>query len=140
MLEVLLAKEAIRDLLARYCLYIDLYKFREFAELFVEDGEWTAAFAQARGVEPIARLMTELVPTTGPGSRRKHYITNILIEVSGSAAAATMIFLVVRDSHAGMVLALAGTYECAIIQTDAGWRFRRVNVVSDIAGDLALKK
>ena len=130
MLEVLIAKENIRDLLARYCLYIDTHEYRKFAELFILDGEWTFGPTQASGVDDIERLMIERVPSEGPASKFKHLITNMLIDVDGDQASATMIFLVVRPSEAEIVLALAGTYNCRMVCAGGRWFFRDVVVHS----------
>src|SRR5262245_62293385 len=39
-------KDAIRELMARYCHALDACNFSEVASLFAEDGEWTTTIAE----------------------------------------------------------------------------------------------
>ena len=47
-------KDAIREVLARYCFALDDGKFAEMAALFTEDGTWHTAFGKATGRAAIA--------------------------------------------------------------------------------------
>ncbi len=42
-------KDAIRELLHRYCFYMDEGRFTELAALFTDDGEWIAPYRNAKG-------------------------------------------------------------------------------------------
>ena len=66
-------KDAIRELLARYCFLLDGYRLSEFAALFTADGEWISRNGTAKGPEPIEQLLRGLVPEPAPGNRRKHF-------------------------------------------------------------------
>lgn len=131
-------KDAIRELLARYCFLLDGYQLREFAALFAADGEWISRNGKATGREAIERLLHGLVPEPAPGQRRKHLTTNILIELSGDSATVVSNFIVVRDSEAGPVIAVAGTYDDTVVRTSEGWKFKSRRLSHDIAGESGL--
>jgi 3-phenylpropionate/cinnamic acid dioxygenase small subunit len=131
-------KDAIRELLARYCFLLDGYKLKEFAALFTADGEWISRNGQAAGPEAIERLLRGLVPEPAPGKRRKHFTANILIDLTGDGAAVVSNFLVVRDSETGPVIAVAGTYDDTVVRTNEGWKFKSRRLSHDIAGESGL--
>src|ERR1700744_509262 len=93
-------KDAIRELLARYCFLLDGYRLGEFAALFAADGEWISRNGNATGPKAIEELLRGMVPEPAPGRRRKHLTTNIIIDLTGDSATAVSNFLVVRDSEA----------------------------------------
>jgi hypothetical protein len=131
-------KDAIRELMARYCFLLDGYRLTEFAALFTADGEWISRNGNAAGPEGIENLLRGLVPEPAPGNRRKHFTANIIIELSGDTATAISNFLVVRDSEAGPVIAVAGTYDDTVVRTPGGWKFKSRRLSHDIAGESGL--
>ena len=131
-------RDAIRELLARYCFLLDGFRLSEFAALFTADGEWISRNGQATGPEAIERLLRGLVPEPAPGWRRKHFTTNIIIELSDDRAGVASNFLVVRDSEAGPVVAVAGTYDDTVVRTADGWKFKSRRLSHDIAGESGL--
>jgi hypothetical protein len=131
-------KDAIRELLARYCFLLDGFRLVEFAALFTAGGEWISRNGKATGPEAIERLLRSLVPEPAPGQRRKHFTANIIIELSGDRASVTSNFLVVRDSETGPVIAVAGTYEDTVVKTDGAWKFKSRKLSHDIAGESGL--
>jgi hypothetical protein len=131
-------KDAIRELLAHYCFWLDGYKLAEFAALFTADGEWLSRNGNATGPEAIEGLLRRLVPEPAPGKRRKHLTTNILIDLAGDSATVVSNFLVVRDSAAGPVISVAGTYDDTVVRTAEGWKFKSRRLSHDIAGESGL--
>jgi SnoaL-like domain len=106
------------------------------ADLFVDDGEWSAPAVTCRGrAELIAffRLrdaMTERVT--------RHVVTNINIEVqSADSATARSVAIEYRGTRGtnGLVPdtlpAIIGDYEDEFVRLERGWRFRRRRVVID---------
>ena len=79
-------KEAIRELLARYCFLLDGYRLDQFAALFTADGEWTSRNGTAKGPADIERLLRGMVPEPAPGRRRKHFTANIIVDLAGDSA------------------------------------------------------
>ena len=131
-------KDNIGELLARYCFLLDNYHLREFAALFTADGEWISRNGTGKGPDAIERLLRGLVPEPAPGRRRKHFTTNIIINLAGGSATVFSNFLVVRDSEAGPTIAVAGTYHDVGVVTDRGWKFRSRRLSHDIAGESGL--
>ena len=76
-------KDAIRELLHRYCFYMDDGRFAELAALFTEDGEWNAPYRTAKGRPDIAAWLQQSVP---PQPRRMHYVMNSIIDCDGAQA------------------------------------------------------
>ena len=132
-------KDAIREAMARYCHALDACKFAEVAALFADDGAWVTDYGQARGRGAIEALLDSVVPKPGEGPQRKHYITNILITLDGDTARAISDYLVVRESEAGLLPVMGGTYKDAFVRRDGTWYFSVKELVHDIIGDMALK-
>ena len=137
-LKALADKDAIRELLARYCFLLDGFRLGEFASLFTADGEWISRNGQATGPEDIERLLRGLVPEPAPGRRRKHFTANIVIDLAGERATVISNFLVVRDSETGPAVAVAGTYDDTVVRTKEGWKFKSRRLSHDIAGESGL--
>jgi hypothetical protein len=137
-LKALADKDAIRELLARYCFLLDGFRLSEFASLFAADGEWISRNGQATGPEGIERLLRGLVPEPAPGRRRKHFTANIVIDLAGERATVISNFLVVRDSETGPAVAVAGTYDDTVVRTKEGWKFKSRRLSHDIAGESGL--
>ena len=132
-------KDAIRELMARYCHVLDACQFDEVASLFAEDGEWSTTYGSARGRAQIEALLTSVVPKPGEGPQRKHYITNILIKLDGDRASSRSDYLVVRESEVGLMPVMGGTYMDTFVKREGVWQFARKQLVHNIIGDMALK-
>jgi uncharacterized protein (TIGR02246 family) len=132
-------KDAIRELMARYCHALDACRFGEVASLFAEDGEWTTTYGSAHGRAQIEALLTSVVPKPGEGPQRKHYIANILITLAGDHASARSDYLVVRESERGLMPVMGGTYMDKFVKREGGWLFARKQLVHNIVGVMALK-
>ncbi len=132
-------KDAIREQMARYCHHLDACQFDAVAGVFAPDGEWTTDYGTARGREAIAALLASVVPKPGEGPQRKHYITNILIELDGDGANVRSDYLVVRQADNGLLPVMGGTYRDRFVKQDGKWLFQRKALVHDIVGDMALK-
>jgi uncharacterized protein (TIGR02246 family) len=137
-LDVLLAKDAIREAMAKYCHALDACNFGGVAALFADDGVWVTDYGGATGRAEIEAFLATVVPTKGNGPQRKHYICNTLIEVAGDEASAVSDYLIVRESEAGLIPVMGGTYKDSFRQVGGQWLFSRKFLVHDIAGDMGL--
>jgi len=134
-------KDAIRELMARYCHALDACNFSEVASLFAEDGEWTTTYGRACGRAQIETLLASVVPKPGEGPQRKHYIANIVVNLSAKdRASARSDYLVIRESPDGLIPVMGGTYLDMFVKRGGGWQFVRKELVHNIAGDMALKR
>ena len=133
-LQQLADREAIRELLAAYCVAMDTGDFAGLGALFAPDGVWQDKLGPAA----IAAQVAAEVPTPSVGPRRIHFLSNIVIALDGDSATATSNWLVVRSSPAGAMLGAAGTYRDSLVRIGDAWRFARRAISEDIAGDLGL--
>ncbi|QRP48530.1 nuclear transport factor 2 family protein [Amycolatopsis sp. FDAARGOS 1241] len=132
------AKDDIRELLAEYCFLLDGYELAEFSRLFTATGTWESRDGSATGPAAIEDFLRALVPPPGPGTRRKHLTTNVVIRLDGDRARVRSNFLVVRDTPAGPVIAVAGTYTDLVVETAGGWLFEHRKLAHDITGESGL--
>lgn len=132
-------KDAIRETMARYCQALDAGEYDRVAALFTEDGEWTTDYDNAVGPAAIEAMLTRNVPRKGEGPQRKHYVTNIVIDVNGEEASAVSNYLIIRESENGLIPVMCGTYKDRFRKRGGQWRFTRKELIHDIAGDMALK-
>jgi uncharacterized protein (TIGR02246 family) len=136
---VLEAKDAIREVMAAYCHALDAGRFADVASLFADDGVWTTDYGEAKGRGAIEQMLRNIVPVKGEGPQRKHYITNIIIKVNGDSAESISDYLVVREAGPDLIPVMGGTYKDEWVRQDGTWRFKRKELVHDIAGNMALK-
>jgi 3-phenylpropionate/cinnamic acid dioxygenase small subunit len=131
-------KDEIRELLAQYCFLLDDYQLHELAALFAPQGTWASRNGEAKGPAAIEALLLTLVPVPGPGTRRRHETTNIMITLRGDTAAVRSYFMVVRESKDGLAIAVVGRYEDEVVRIDGRWRFQSRRLFHDIAGESRL--
>ena len=128
-------KDAIRELLHRYCFTMDRHLFADLGELFAPDGEWIAPYARATGPAAIAALMQRNVPLT-PG--RMHFTMNSVISLDGDRAEAESNYLVLLQSGGGLVPSVCGIYVDELARKPGGWHFRRRELIHHIKGEMGL--
>ena len=116
-------KDAIRDLMFRYCFISDRAGDPDgWAALFTEDGIWDgAAFGRIQGHEALRGFMTNA--TSGGKAGFRHNMSNILIDVDGDHAQARSYFLLVQVGEEGPKPFYAGYYEDKFVKRDGQWLF-----------------
>jgi uncharacterized protein (TIGR02246 family) len=75
-------RDAIRHVMARYCLYMDASRGDEFASLFTEDG----SFDTQMGDPVVGRAALSSLATMAPAGAMHHMFTNLVIDVDGDEA------------------------------------------------------
>ena len=129
-------KDAIRELLHRYCFHMDEGRFEELGALFTDDGEWIAPYRAAKGPAKIAAWLQQSVP---PEPRRVHYVMNTIIDVDGARATARSNYLVMVEGPSGPFPSVCGVYDDVLVKQPAGWRFQRRRLIHAFKGELALQ-
>jgi hypothetical protein len=129
-------KDAIGELLHRYCFCMDDGRFTELAALFAVDGEWIAPYRTAKGPADIAAWLQQSVP---PQPRRVHYVMNSIIHCDGARATARSNYLVMVEGAQGPVPSVCGTYDDMLVKQPDGWRFQRRQLLHAFKGDMALQ-
>lgn len=99
----------------------------------------TGSSSKARGPAAIAELVRSIVPVLGEGPARRLLPVIIVIALAGDAARMESNFLVVCESEAEPLMAIAGTYEERVLRTPGVWRFQSRRILNDIAGSRGLK-
>lgn len=119
----------IRNLVVRVAQYADgLGTVDDYVALFTEDAEWEMPGNPARGHDAIragseARRASGQV---GPGSRARHVVTGIAVDVDGGdEATAISYWMFYGDTDTEPTLRLLGTYHDTLRRTPDGWRLAR---------------
>ena len=129
-------KDAIRELLHRYCFCMDEGRFAELASLFAADGVWSAPYRTATGPAEIEAWLTQSVPAS---PKRMHYVMNSIISVDGAAATARSNYLVMVEGADGPEPSVCGIYADVLTKTADGWRFRRRELIHAFKGEMRLQ-
>jgi len=129
---------AIRRLVSEYCYFLDQRRFADLSALFAADGTWEALAGKATGPQEIERFLSELVPAS---PKRRHFVTNTIIDEHGAEAISTSYYLVVRESDNGPMVSVAGTYHDRLSRNSSGeWKFAYRKLEHAILGDLGLTR
>jgi hypothetical protein len=128
---VLEEKDAIRELMARYCFHFDNGEFEAWLDLFTDDGSFDlGARGQFAGRDAL-RTFLAIVPRVDGKPPMKHFVANPIICVDGDRATAQSYVLVVSGG-AHPSITLAGRYEDEVHKLGTVWRFRRRIVRFDL--------
>jgi ketosteroid isomerase-like protein len=113
--------EAIRELLARYCHYVDAADTERWVGLYVEEG----ALAMNMGAPPIegTEALRSFASARRPGIGL-HLSANPIIAVDGEEARVESYVVVIAGNDDPQVR-LAGRYEDRLRRVDGSWKFVR---------------
>ena len=136
MMALLEDKDAIRDVMHRYCYFMDKGRFEELAALFTDDGEWIAPYRTAKGPAAIVAWLQQSVP---PQPKRMHYVMNSIIDCAGARAEVRSNYLVVVEGADGPRPSVCGTYDDVLVKRPDGWRFQRRRLIHAFKGEMALR-
>ena len=131
MASVLQEKDAIRELMARYCFHFDNGEFDAWLDLFTPDGVFDLGSRGRFGGRESLREFPKSLPLTNGVPMMKHCVMNSIVSVDGSRATAQSYVVVVRGGDQ-LVLSVAGRYADQLDKTDDGWRFRERKVYLDL--------
>jgi len=130
MASVLEEKDAIRELLARYCFHFDLGAFDDWIALFTPDGVFDVGpMGRFEGHVGLRQFLKN-VPLTEDLPLVKHCVMNSIVTVDGANATAQS-YAVVISAGPPLGLTLVGRYEDRLVKTPHGWRFHERHVHFD---------
>lgn len=118
---------AIHELLARYAVHQDDEAVDALGECFTEDADYELCVSdrdpvRRRGREAIVARMRELKSTSFTG-RRRHLITNVIIDHETEDRASTRSYVtVLRLDGASTAIVAVGTYLDEVVLSDGRWR------------------
>ena len=119
----LLAREAIRDLPVRYCDCVWRDDIDGLADLFAEDGAFTAIF---EGRETVIKGRDKLHAffLNAVDFMPRPYIHNHVVDLIDAVTATGRCYLDLRSARNNMDWLGAGYYEDDYVRTDDGWKFQ----------------
>jgi len=122
---VLEEKDAIRELIARYCFFIDGGQYDEWAETFAEEAIFeVSGMFKFEGRKAI-REFADHIPKNAKGlPGMKHCTLNQTIDVSGERAKASCYLLLIREGTP-LHVDIAGRYEDELVKRSGRWFFTR---------------
>lgn len=121
-LEDLIAKDAIREALARYCHLLDAQKADEWVALYTADGYWDGgSIGKFEGPEGLKGFVQSLPGIFGPRGLR-HSISNVIITVEGEKAnALAYLDLMQVGEGGGANLVDIASYDVDFVKDGGRW-------------------
>jgi ketosteroid isomerase-like protein len=131
----LLIERACERLVVHYCHLVDHGQAARVADLFCEEGVWSAGGAQTIGREALRAQFQRRQDRTERTSR--HVCCNLLLDVHDQDHASGVVYLTLyrHDATPGADIsplsgpAMVGEYRDAFERTPDGWRFARRELV-----------
>jgi uncharacterized protein (TIGR02246 family) len=117
-------KDAIREVMARYCFALDDGRFADMAALFTEDGTWQTFFGKATGRKAIAEFAAGLRAHRTDNPRAIHHVTNIVITLDGDTAKVRSNWTTVQNAPEGPKIGSGGAYDDEMVKVDGDWFFK----------------
>lgn len=131
MASMLEEKDAIRELMARYCFHFDSGEFDQWLDLFTKDGAFDlGARGRFSGRESLQKFL-KVIPLTDGLPMMKHCVMNSIVAVDGDRASARSYVVVVQGGDTPSI-SVAGRYEDQIAKVAGQWRFTERKVYFDL--------
>lgn len=125
---------AIRNIIARIARLADQGDLEEYVDQFTDDALWNFPPGPRQGRADILAGAQErrASGTVGPGSRARHQITTIEVQVSdhGTATADSYLTFIVNRAE-GPTVAVSGSYHDTFVRQGSRWRLARRDVNND---------
>lgn len=130
--------QAIKNLIYSYAELLDSGDVEGFARLFAHGTLRTHGVPdEYRGEEAVRRMIRRVVALYDGIPGTKHAITNVVVEVDGSRAAARSYFTVLQARpELPLQPILAGRYQDRFERVDGAWRYADHLVYLDLVGDV----
>ena len=123
---------AIRSLIARIAHLADTGDVEDYVNCFTVDARWGMPDGPRRGHADIrdGSRQRRAAGETGPGSRTRHAVGTIAVEVDNDRARATSYFQFFGQTDTAPRLLLVGQYDDEFVRTSDGWRLdhRRITL------------
>ncbi len=124
-------KDAIRDLLARYCFHFDAGELEQWIELFTPDGVFDLGPRGRISGHDGLREFLQVLPLVDGLPMTRHYVTNSIIDIDGDRATARSYVMVLGPGER-VAIGVAGRYEDEIVKLAGQWRFKQRKVHFDL--------
>ncbi len=133
MASILEEKDAIRELMARYCFHFDNGEFDDWLNCFTDDGVFDLGkIGRHAGRAGLQKFLTT-IPLTNGLPMIKHCVMNSIVAVNQDTATARSYVVVVRTGEQ-LAISIAGRYEDQLVKVGGDWRFKERTVHFDLTG------
>ncbi|MFI2367377.1 nuclear transport factor 2 family protein [Streptomyces sp. NPDC018833] len=123
---------AIREVIDRHQMYIDLRDADGYANLYTEDGRYRSPFGSADGRDEIKAMFIDLAEK-GFTKGKRHMSGPAVIEANGATATARSWYWVAETEKEHAVYA-TGTYTDKLRKADGKWQIvQRVQTLDELA-------
>jgi len=117
-------KDAIRELIARYCFHVDACEFDEWAATFTEDGVFEVVdLFRFEGRSSIREFGNHIPKNERGQTGMKHLTMNQIIDVDGERATAKCNVLIIREGTP-LHVDIVGRYEDELVKESGRWLFK----------------
>jgi uncharacterized protein (TIGR02246 family) len=120
-LEALIARESIRDLLARYCAAFDDADWSSWEQIWTDDLVWEVNGDALVGLDAVRSFMTTRLPV---GYRGKHLCSNPVISLAPDGRTATAETDVIWITQ-NFATTIVGRYVDSLVNRDDRWLIAR---------------
>jgi hypothetical protein len=113
-------RDAIGEVMARYCWHVDHSEWEAWLDLFAPDGAWGARDQRAfEGRDALAKLAAGLAKKRVAGKSSRHFLANALIGREGGEAVYRSYFKVV-SVETGLIESI-GEFYAQLAKRDGRW-------------------
>jgi len=130
---VLEEKDAIRELMARYCFHFDNGEFEQWLDLFTEEAIFDLGARGRFAGRDALRKFLKIIPLTNGLPGMRHCVTNSIVTVAGDQATAQSYVIVVQGADI-VGISVAARYEDRLVKHGGAWRFTERKVHFDLMG------
>jgi uncharacterized protein (TIGR02246 family) len=123
--------ESIRQLVARYCHYIDSVQIEEWLDCFTENGAFDFFGSRTEGREALRELGAGMEATQASTPMR-HIVTNVIVDVDGDTATSSS-YLQILMADRPPTMMTSGRYQDRLQRVDGRWRFVERVLLPDAA-------
>jgi SnoaL-like domain len=115
-------EDRIRSTIARFCQLLDARRFEEWSETFTEDG----VFGRFEGRAAVHRMILGGELALRPELKRKHTVTNAVIDVQGDTAdVVSDLVMFDRVGDSPWIIRLGRYHDQLACQANGEWLFTR---------------
>lgn len=123
----------IRAVIALAAYLSDEGSVDDYVLIYAPDAIWTAGDTTQNDLEEIkaATRARRDSGATGPGSKNRHLVSTVRVEIDGDSATSTSYFIFLSGTDGTPTIRKFGIYDDQFVRTDAGWRIGKRSNRSD---------
>ena len=124
-------REQIRELYARYALYVDASRFEDWVDCFTEDGIFESpSFGKHAGRDALRKFCASYKESWA-GAQVRHMMVNVSFDVHGDHAHGCCNLIYFHIKNGKTELAAVGGYKDELRKVNGEWRFAHRQVYVD---------